>query len=90
LSRDYPFPILYFYYLTISLLFLTFLSAVLPQLRQKLEAQFGRSLKEYRHFLDEEMIIVMRQMDSPTQIFPFLYLGSEWNASNLAELQSNG
>lgn len=60
------------------------------QLRLALEEDLGRSLKEYRHFMDEEMIVIMRQLDSPTQIFPFLYLGSEWNASNLEELQKNG
>ena len=47
-------------------------------------------LSEYKHFIDEEMIIIMRQMDAPSQIFDYLYLGSEWNASNLDELRNNG
>ncbi len=50
----------------------------------------GMSLKQYKHFIDEEMIIILRQMDSPSLIFDHLYLGSEWNASNLAELRQNG
>ncbi len=50
----------------------------------------SKSLKEFRHFIDEQMIIILRQMDSPSQIFDFLYLGSEWNASNLEELTANG
>jgi len=47
------------------------------------------SLMPFRRFVDEEMVIVMRQMDSPSQILDYLYLGSEWNASNLEELQQN-
>ena len=46
-------------------------------------------LSEYKQVINEEMLVVMRQMDSPSQIFDFLYLGSEWNASNLEELQKN-
>jgi len=48
------------------------------------------SLTEFKHFIDEEMITVMRQMDAPSQIFDYLYLGSEWNASNLDELKKLG
>ena len=47
-------------------------------------------LKHMRQFIDEEMIVILRQMDSASEIFPFLYLGSEWNASNLEELKENG
>ena len=50
----------------------------------------GMPLKPYKHFIDEEMIIILRQMDSPSMIFEHLYLGSEWNASNLEELRANG
>ena len=48
------------------------------------------SLSKYKHFIDEEMVVIMRQMDSPSMILDYLYLGSEWNASNLEELQNNG
>ena len=46
-------------------------------------------LDEYKHYIDQRMIIIMRQMESPSSIFDHLYLGSEWNASNLEELQDN-
>ena len=59
------------------------------QLRVRLEEDMCRSLQEYRAFIDEEMIVILRQMDSPSQIFDHLYLGSEWNASNLEELRNN-
>ncbi|KAG8591074.1 hypothetical protein GDO81_000001 [Engystomops pustulosus] len=35
------------------------------------------------------MIMILAQLDRPSEIFPYLYLGSEWNASNLEELQRN-
>lgn len=59
-------------------------------LREQLEAVLCRNLKEYKSFIDEEMIVVMGQLDSPSRIFDFLFLGSEWNASNLDELNRNG
>ena len=62
----------------------------LLQLRESVEKQLGMNLKEYRHFIDTEMFEIMGQMDSPTKIQDYLYLGSEWNASNIEELQNNG
>ncbi|XP_064613046.1 protein phosphatase Slingshot homolog 1-like isoform X2 [Liolophura sinensis] len=59
-------------------------------LRVKLEEMFGMSLQEHKSYVDEEMLVIMGQMDAPTSVFDFLYLGSEWNASNLEELQDNG
>lgn len=47
-------------------------------------------LGEYKSFIDEEMLVILGQMDVPTEIFEHVYLGSEWNASNLEELQRNG
>ena len=47
-------------------------------------------LDEYRNYFDEELIRILGQMDAPSQILDFLYLGSEWNASNLEELQRLG
>ena len=47
-------------------------------------------LNEYKSFIDEEIIRILGQMDSATQILPYLYLGSEWNASNLEELRLRG
>ena len=53
------------------------------------QESLGLSLSQYKQFIDEEMILAMRQMDSPSQILDFLYLGSEWNASNFEELKRN-
>ncbi|ESN93831.1 hypothetical protein HELRODRAFT_88016, partial [Helobdella robusta] len=58
-------------------------------LRTRLEEEMSMSLLEWRRFIDDEMIIIMRQMDAPSEILPFLFLGSEWNASNLDELHAN-
>ena len=44
-------------------------------------------LKEYMEYIDTEMLTVLGQMDCASQILDFLYLGSEWNASNLEELE---
>ncbi|XP_067932108.1 protein phosphatase Slingshot homolog 1-like isoform X2 [Watersipora subatra] len=56
----------------------------------ELEQCLDRSLKEYRSFIDQEMLLIIRQLDAASQIFDFVYLGSEWNACNLQELQENG
>ncbi|XP_035578557.1 protein phosphatase Slingshot homolog 3 isoform X3 [Zalophus californianus] len=37
----------------------------------------------------KEMLLLMAQQDRASHIFPHLYLGSEWNAANLEELQRN-
>lgn len=47
-------------------------------------------LGEFKPFIDQEMLTILGQMDAPTEIFDHVYLGSEWNASNLEELQKNG
>ena len=46
-------------------------------------------LKSYKRFIDAEMLNILGQLDSPSRILDFLYLGSEWNASNLEELTGN-
>lgn len=48
------------------------------------------NLSKYKAFIDEEMLLILGQLDSPSHVFDFLYLGSEWNASNLEELKKNG
>lgn len=55
-----------------------------------MEEALDMDLNDYKSFIDQEMITIMGQMDKATKIFDFLYLGSEWNASNLEELQKNG
>lgn len=59
-------------------------------IRGRLEEHLDMDLGEYKSFIDEEMLIILGQMDAPTEIFDHVYLGSEWNASNLEELQKNG
>ncbi|XP_073816292.1 protein phosphatase Slingshot isoform X2 [Musca autumnalis] len=59
-------------------------------IRGRLEEHLDMDLGEYKSFIDEEMLMILGQMDAPTEIFEHVYLGSEWNASNLEELQKNG
>ncbi|KAL4608459.1 hypothetical protein GN956_G24470 [Arapaima gigas] len=60
------------------------------EIRTELEMLMVCNLREFKEFIDNEMIIILGQMDSPTEIFEHVYLGSEWNASNLEELQNSG
>uniref|UniRef100_A0A4W3INA6 protein-serine/threonine phosphatase n=1 Tax=Callorhinchus milii TaxID=7868 RepID=A0A4W3INA6_CALMI len=60
------------------------------EIRTELEMQMGCTLREFKEFMDNEMIVILGQMDSPTEIFEHVYLGSEWNACNLEELQNQG
>lgn len=59
-------------------------------IRTRLEEYLDMNLTEYKSFIDEEMLKILKQLDAPTKIFDHVYLGSEWNASNLEELQKNG
>ncbi|XP_039091702.1 protein phosphatase Slingshot homolog 1 isoform X2 [Hyaena hyaena] len=60
------------------------------EIRSELETQMSCNLKEFKEFIDNEMLLILGQMDKPSLIFDHLYLGSEWNASNLEELQGSG
>ncbi|KAJ3603933.1 hypothetical protein NHX12_028674, partial [Muraenolepis orangiensis] len=62
----------------------------LDNIRTELEQHMSCSLNEYKEFIDNEMLLILGQMDKATLIFDHLYLGSEWNASNLEELQDTG
>uniref|UniRef100_A0A3Q3DAW8 Protein phosphatase Slingshot homolog 1 n=1 Tax=Hippocampus comes TaxID=109280 RepID=A0A3Q3DAW8_HIPCM len=57
------------------------------QIRTELEQHMSCNLKEFKEFIDNEMLLILGQMDKATLIFDHVYLGSEWNASNLEELQ---
>ncbi|PSN43513.1 hypothetical protein C0J52_21209 [Blattella germanica] len=59
-------------------------------IRGRLEEDLDMDLGEYKPFIDQEMLTILGQMDAATEIFDHVYLGSEWNASNLEELQKNG
>lgn len=58
-------------------------------IRKRLEDTLSMNLCHYKEFVDQEMLIILGQMDKPSQIFPYLYLGTEWNASNWDELKQN-
>uniref|UniRef100_A0A665UUS0 Protein phosphatase Slingshot homolog 1 n=1 Tax=Echeneis naucrates TaxID=173247 RepID=A0A665UUS0_ECHNA len=60
------------------------------QIRTELEQHMNCNLKEYKEFIDNEMLLILGQMDKATLIFDHVYLGSEWNASNLEELRETG
>ncbi|XP_069771286.1 protein phosphatase Slingshot homolog 3-like [Narcine bancroftii] len=60
------------------------------EIRSLLEVRLDQDLSEFREFVDNEILLVVAQMDQPSQIFDFLYLGSEWNAANFEELVENG
>ncbi|KAL0965641.1 hypothetical protein UPYG_G00283860 [Umbra pygmaea] len=60
------------------------------EIRVELEQHMSCNLTEYKEFIDNEMLLILGQMDKATQIFDHLYLGSEWNASNLEELRDCG
>lgn len=59
-------------------------------IRTRLESHLDMDLSKYKSYIDQEMLTILGQMDAPTKIFDHVYLGSEWNASNLEELQMNG
>ncbi|KAJ8005665.1 hypothetical protein DPEC_G00120290 [Dallia pectoralis] len=60
------------------------------QIRTELEQHMSCNLMQYKEFIDNEMLLILGQMDKASLIFDHLYLGSEWNASNLEELQDTG
>ncbi|KAG7328792.1 hypothetical protein KOW79_006966 [Hemibagrus wyckioides] len=59
------------------------------QVRSALEERIGLDMKNYKEYIDNEMMVTMAQMDKPSKILDYLYLGSEWNAANFEELQKN-
>lgn len=46
------------------------------QIRTELEMQMVCNLREFKEFIDNEMIVILGQMDSPTQIFEHVFLVS--------------
>jgi protein phosphatase slingshot len=65
-------------------------SITTKSIRLRLEEDMQQRLEELKAFIDEEILLILGQMDPASKIFDFLYLGSEWNASNLEELNANG
>ena len=58
-------------------------------IRTSCEAEMGESLEEFKSFIDKEILLILGQMNPASKILDYLYLGSEWNASNLDELRAN-
>ncbi|KAM7417712.1 hypothetical protein PAMA_017383 [Pampus argenteus] len=54
-----------------------------------LETKIGFDMRPFKEYIDNEILVTMAQMDKPSKIFDYLYLGSEWNAANFEELQKN-
>lgn len=44
------------------------------QIRTELEMQMVCNLREFKEFIDNEMIVILGQMDSPTEIFDHVFL----------------
>lgn len=59
-------------------------------IRRRVEEELQMDLTDQKSFLDTEMLTILGQMDGASRIFDDLFLGSEWNASNLEELERNG
>ncbi|VDM43161.1 unnamed protein product [Toxocara canis] len=59
-------------------------------IRMKVEEIMDRKLDDYKDFISRQMMVIMGQMDKASQIFPYLYLGTEWNACDWQWLQNNG
>jgi protein-tyrosine phosphatase len=60
------------------------------QIRVKLEEEVQMDLSKFRNFIDSTILVICGQMEKPSKIKDYLYLGSEWNAANFDELQSLG
>ncbi|KAA3671628.1 protein phosphatase slingshot, partial [Paragonimus westermani] len=63
------------------------LQEIMCTLRERLEEELGQSLRDYRHFIEEEVLIIYGRMDAASVIFDHLLLGTTFNASNRAELE---
>ncbi|VDK68229.1 unnamed protein product [Onchocerca ochengi] len=59
-------------------------------IRLKVEETMHMKLDKYKDFISRQMMVIMGQMDRASQIFPYLYLGTEWNACDWQWLENNG
>jgi protein-tyrosine phosphatase len=59
-------------------------------IRQILEKELGLKLDNFKKFVDATIFQFYNQLvECATQILPYLYLGTEWNASNYDSLQTD-
>jgi protein phosphatase slingshot len=47
------------------------------QLRKKVEEVMKMDLKEYKGFLDQQMLMILGQLEKPSQIHEYLYLACD-------------
>jgi serine/threonine protein kinase len=59
-------------------------------IRKKLQSEFAAQLIEQQYALEAQIEKVVGQIEPATKVLDFLYLGSEWNSSNLSELKRDG
>jgi protein phosphatase slingshot len=60
-------------------------------IRNMLEKELQMTLDNFKKFVDITIFQFYNQLvECASQILPFLYLGTEWNASNYDSLVSNG
>ena len=53
------------------------------QIRTELEMSMTCNLREFKEYIDNEMIVILGQMDSPTEIFEHVYLVGPDGGHNL-------
>ena len=59
-------------------------------IREMLEKELGLKLDNFKKFVDATIFQFYNQLvECATQILPYLYLGTEWNASNYDSLQTD-
>ncbi|CAD5126019.1 DgyrCDS14195 [Dimorphilus gyrociliatus] len=56
-------------------------------IREKLEKKLSMNLHSRKSWIDEKILVVLEQFNSPSTIRDYLLLGSEGNASDLKELK---
>uniref|UniRef100_A0A158R5G5 protein-serine/threonine phosphatase n=1 Tax=Syphacia muris TaxID=451379 RepID=A0A158R5G5_9BILA len=58
-------------------------------IRLKVQEIMNLNLDPYKAFISRQMLVIMGQLDKASQIFDYLYLGTEWNACDWEWLQKN-
>lgn len=60
------------------------------QLKKKVSDEVGMDLSPYNAFLDQQMMVILKQMEKPSKIYDYLYLvscnGSQWCQENNIKL----
>ncbi|XP_063677816.1 protein phosphatase Slingshot-like isoform X2 [Bolinopsis microptera] len=59
-------------------------------IRKQVEKNLNMNLADSKSWVNEQILTIYGQMDEPSLILDYLYLGTEWNACNVEELQENG